>query len=92
MTAAFLFEFVPHQQLRLSFVGTTWCTSARPSRYPGGSPRMSGYSRADGTLPTGSMLAAPLRWAGRTGAEVAGRTVRVRFHTPNARIYALYRN
>jgi hypothetical protein len=51
---------------------------------------LSGYTRADGAIPTGSMLAAPLRWAGRTGAEVAGRTVRVRFHTAKARVYALY--
>lgn len=49
-----------------------------------------GYGRADGTLPAGSALAAPVRWSGRTGAELAGRPVRLRFYTENARVYALY--
>ncbi len=49
-----------------------------------------GYARAQGALPAGSELAAPLRWAGQTGAEIASRTVRVRFHTTHARVYALY--
>lgn len=48
-----------------------------------------GYGRADGQLPKGSALAAPLRWSKRDGSELAGRTVRVRFHTTNARVYAL---
>ena len=49
-----------------------------------------GYARSEGALPKASTLAAPLRWAGRTGTELAGRTVRMRFHTANARVYALY--
>ena len=49
-----------------------------------------GYARSAGGLTAGSALAEPLRWAGRTGAELAGRTVRVRFHTERARVYALY--
>ncbi len=48
-----------------------------------------GYARSAGGLTAGSALAEPLRWAGRTGAELAGRTVRVRFHTERARVYAL---
>ena len=51
-----------------------------------------GYARSENTIPAGSAMAAPLRWAGRTGAELVGRTVRVRFHTANARVYALYHN
>jgi hypothetical protein len=53
---------------------------------------LAGYGRAEGALPAGSALAAPLRWAGRTGAELAGRTVRMRFHTAKARVYALDRD
>jgi len=48
-----------------------------------------GFTREEGRLSAGSALAAPLLWSGRDGAEFAGRTVRVRFHTENARVYAL---
>jgi hypothetical protein len=51
---------------------------------------LSGYARTGGSLPAGSALAAPLRWAGRTGSELAGRTLHLRFHTAKARVYALY--
>lgn len=53
---------------------------------------LSGYVRSDGAMAAGSALAAPVRWSGRDGAELAGRTVRVRFLTAHARVYALYRD
>ena len=49
-----------------------------------------GFARSEGAIPAGSALAAPLHWAGKNGADLAGRTVRVRFYTENARVYALY--
>ncbi len=42
MTAAFLFEFVPHGQLRLSFRGTTWCTCTAYGSFLGAVLRTSG--------------------------------------------------
>lgn len=41
-------------------------------------------------LPRGSEIAGPLRWGTRVAAEIAGREVRIRFHTEKARVYALY--
>jgi hypothetical protein len=51
-----------------------------------------GYGPAEGVLPAGSALAAPVRWSGRDGTALAGRKVQVRFHTTQARVYALYRD
>lgn len=49
-----------------------------------------GYSKNENSLPAGSRLAESLRWGDRTGTELAGRSMRLRFHTENARVYALY--
>jgi len=53
---------------------------------------ISGYTRENGVLPRGGAIAHPLQWGPRTGAELAGRPVRIRFHTQETRVYALYRN
>jgi hypothetical protein len=51
-----------------------------------------GYGRSDGFLPAGSAIAAPLRWSGQPGGDLAGRTVHLRFHSEKSRVYALYRD
>jgi len=49
-----------------------------------------GYEKSSGVLPAGGAVAAALQWSGRTGGDLAGRTVRVRFHSEKSRVYALY--
>jgi len=48
-----------------------------------------GFGRGDCVLRSGDGAALPLRWNDRTGSEMVGQEVAIRFHLRQARIYAL---